>query len=350
MRTWILKEEEKTTEQIVNDIKATWKRTGVSLLSDGWFDIRNTSLINFLVNNPHGTVFFKTVDASDCVKDAEKLFELLDSVIEEIGEDIVVQVVTDNASAYKAAGNLLMEKRKSLYWTPCAAHCIDLMLEKIGEFPQHKNALIKAKKVSNFIHNYQLVLNLARKYATKDLIRPAATRFATAFLTLESMYQLKQPHQMMVVSKEWSKCKSTRKDKGKAMKKIVMSDTFWHSVVYSIKTTKPLVHVLRLVDGETPTMGFIYGAMDEAKENIAKNLDGDLSSYKEICDIIDQKWELQLHYDLHGATYYFNPQFRWSPNVSKHPEIKISLYKYKRGLFGLRSSLASYTTRPPCEL
>lgn len=90
MRTWILKEEEKSTSEIVNEIKATWKQTGVSLLSDGWSDMRNRSLINFLVNNPHGTVFLKTVDASDCVKDAQKLFELLDGVIEEIGEDNVI--------------------------------------------------------------------------------------------------------------------------------------------------------------------------------------------------------------------------------------------------------------------
>lgn len=374
MRTWILKEEEKTTSEIVNEIKATWKRTGVSLLSDGWSDMRNRSLINFLVNNPYGTVFLKTIDASDCVKDAQKLFELLDDVVEEIGEDIVIQVITDNASAYKAAGRLLMEKRKSLYWTPCAAHCIDLMLEKIGELPQHKNALLKAKRVSNFIHNHQWVLSLTRKFAKKDLLRPAVTRFATAFLTLESMHQLKQPLQMMFVSKEWSSCAWAKKPEGKAVKKIIMNDnTFWPSVVYSIKTTKPLVNVLRIVDGErTPAMGFIYGAMDEAKEKIAKNLDGDVSSYKEIWEIIDQKWEFQLHRDLHATAYYLNPRFRWSPNVSEHPEIKTGLYKcmdrlikdqetyvkvdaqldeykYKRGLFGFRSSLTSYLTRPPGE-
>ncbi|KAJ0757892.1 putative transcription factor/ chromatin remodeling BED-type(Zn) family [Helianthus annuus] len=110
LRTWILKEEVKTTTKMVNEIKATWKTTGVSLLSDGWSDMRNRSLINFLVNNQYGTVFLKTVDASDCVKDANKIFELLDGVVEEIEEDVVVQVVTDNASAYKKAGELLMKK------------------------------------------------------------------------------------------------------------------------------------------------------------------------------------------------------------------------------------------------
>ncbi|KAJ9558023.1 hypothetical protein OSB04_012637 [Centaurea solstitialis] len=212
---------------------------------------------------------------------AQKLFELLDQVIEEIGEKIVVQVVTDNASAYKAAGNMLMEKRKKLYWTPCAAHCFDLMLEKIGELPQQKNALIKAKR---------------------DCKR-------------------------CFISNEWSNCAWENKPEGKAIKKIVMDDrNFWRSVVYSIKTTKPLVHVLQIVDGETPAMGFIYGAMDEAKERIAKNLDDDVSSYKEIWDIIDAKWDHQLHRDLHASGYFLNPRFRWFNDFSNHSDITRGLF------------------------
>ena len=57
IQTWILEGGYKTTEEIVNEIKATWKKTGVSLLSDGWTDGRNKTLINFLVNNPCGLFF-----------------------------------------------------------------------------------------------------------------------------------------------------------------------------------------------------------------------------------------------------------------------------------------------------
>ncbi|GJW67221.1 crooked neck-like protein 1 [Tanacetum coccineum] len=49
------------------------------------------------------------------------------------------RVVTDNASSYKAQGKLLMEKRKHLYWTPRAAHCIDLMLEDIEKIQRPQN-------------------------------------------------------------------------------------------------------------------------------------------------------------------------------------------------------------------
>ncbi|XP_031097010.1 uncharacterized protein LOC116001264 [Ipomoea triloba] len=188
LRTWILKEELKTTKRFVDDIKSTWPVTGVSIMSDGWQDVRHMSLINFLVNNPSGTVFLKCLDASEHVKDAKLLFRLLDEVVEEVGEEIVVQVITDNA--------------------------------------------IEAT---------------IRIYASKA--------------------------------------------DGKEARKIILKDNnFWLSLIYAIKTTKPLVELLRLVDGEKePAMGFLYNAMDEAKEKIAKNLGGEEKDNKEIWDIIDEK-------------------------------------------------------------
>ncbi|KAK2637874.1 hypothetical protein Ddye_025669 [Dipteronia dyeriana] len=121
LSTWVLQKEVETINTVVDDVKKTWKTTGVTIMSDGLIDIRGRSLLNFLVNNPKGTViFFKTIDASDMVKDVGLIFHLIDDVVEEVREDIVVQVVTDNASTYKAACRLLMEKRKHLYWTPYA--------------------------------------------------------------------------------------------------------------------------------------------------------------------------------------------------------------------------------------
>ena len=80
---------------------------------------------------------------------------------------------------------------------------------------------------------------------------------------------------MLFVSQEWSSSAWPKKSKGKAVKKIIMNDnTFWPSVVYCIKSIKPLVQVLRLVDGKKiPAMRFIYGVMDTTKEEIAKNFD-----------------------------------------------------------------------------
>ena len=53
----------------------------------------------------------------------------------------MVQVVTDSASAYISAGEKLMEKRRKIFWNPCVAHCIDLMLHDIGDLPVHANTI-----------------------------------------------------------------------------------------------------------------------------------------------------------------------------------------------------------------
>ncbi|KAI0526896.1 hypothetical protein KFK09_002489 [Dendrobium nobile] len=371
LRTWMLNEEVKTTSKMVDDVKKTWIETGVTIMSDGWSDIRHRSIINFLVNNPYGTVFLKSIDASSFVKDAQLLFEMLDEVVEEVGDALVVQVVTDNASAYKAAGRMLMEKRPHLYWTPCAAHCIDLMLERLGQLPQHKSAILKAKFVSKFIYNHSWVLSLMRKFTDKEIINPAVTRFATAYLTLQRFKELRQPLEAMFASEEWDKSSWAKKQEGKHVKKIVMKDdSFWRSTNYALKTTRPLVNVLRMVDGErAPAMGFIYEAMNRAKEDIAKELGGQESAYKEIWDIIDEKWDRQLHQHLHAAAYYLNSQFHYDKNFHVDKEVKTGLYAcmdrliseedylkvndqledfhLKKGMFGFRAAQACYKTRSP---
>ena len=52
--------------------KKEWKKIGCTLMSDGWSDKKNKSLTNFLVNNPSGIVFLKSVDTSNVIKDAQK--------------------------------------------------------------------------------------------------------------------------------------------------------------------------------------------------------------------------------------------------------------------------------------
>lgn len=43
---------------------------------------------------------------------------MLDKVAEEVGKENVVQVLTNNAANYTAAGELLIQKRNHLCWTP----------------------------------------------------------------------------------------------------------------------------------------------------------------------------------------------------------------------------------------
>ena len=74
------------------------------------------------MNSLVGTWFMKSIDVSDTIKNEELMFKYLDEVVEEIGEENVVQDITDNASNYVNVGTRLMEKRRRLWWTLYAAH------------------------------------------------------------------------------------------------------------------------------------------------------------------------------------------------------------------------------------
>ena len=74
------------------------------------------------MNSLVGTWFMKSIDVSDTIKNEELMFKYLDEVVEEIGEENVVQDITDNAFNYVNVGMRLMEKRRRLWWTLYAAH------------------------------------------------------------------------------------------------------------------------------------------------------------------------------------------------------------------------------------
>ena len=154
--------EYKDMEDYVNLQREKRKTYGCTIICDGWTGPTKLSIINFMVYCKGSTIFLKFVDASDNIKDNKYLYGLLEDVIKEVGETNVVQIVTDNGSAFVKDGKLLM-KKYNLYWTPCAAHCIDLMFEDTGKRESVSNLITNARKITNFIYNHGLLLATIRK-------------------------------------------------------------------------------------------------------------------------------------------------------------------------------------------
>eukprot|EP00268_Persea_americana_P003521 TRINITY_DN11063_c1_g1_i3.p1 TRINITY_DN11063_c1_g1~~TRINITY_DN11063_c1_g1_i3.p1 ORF type:complete len:427 (+),score=78.69 TRINITY_DN11063_c1_g1_i3:391-1671(+) len=149
---YCVEEEYKETVDWVNTFKRIWRERGCTLMCDGWTTVTRRSLLNFLVYSSLGTVFIKSVDATEYVKDATYLNKLFNEVIEDIGEECVVQIITDNDASMKKAGMILMQQRPNIFWSPCVAHCLDLMIEDIAKRKMIKGVILKAKKITNYIY------------------------------------------------------------------------------------------------------------------------------------------------------------------------------------------------------
>ena len=55
-------------------------------------------------------------------------------------------------------------------------------------------------------------------------------------------------------------------------------------------------------------MLYIYEAVYRGKEEIASNCKNQESQYNKVWKIIDTHWDLQLHSNLHVASFYLNPK------------------------------------------
>ena len=102
------------------------------------------------------------------------------------------------------------------------------MLEDIGKIDWIKKNVEHAKSITKYIYNHSWILSLMRKHkGGRDIIRSAITRFATHFLTLQSMLSQHRNLQRVFSSDEWNECQWYHKQDGKYVKNKVNEKIFW---------------------------------------------------------------------------------------------------------------------------
>ena len=288
--------EYKDMEDYVNIQREKWKTYGCTIMSDGWTGPTKLSIINFMVYSKGSAIFLKSVDASDKIKDNKYIYSLLKDVIKEVGETNVVQILTDNGSAFVKAGKLLM-KKYNLYWTRCAAHCIDLMFEDIAKRATVSELITNARKITNFIYNHGWLVAKVRKVCGGDIVRLGATRFATNYIALESLLKKRVDLKKIFISDEWASHKLSRSTIGHDVEVLMFDHTYWEKVSKLVSIYEPLYTVLRIVDSEVvPTLPFVYELIRVMKQNLHQ-----LNAKDWVKTITADRWDRTLKHPLHAA-------------------------------------------------
>ncbi|KAH7672113.1 Ribonuclease H-like protein [Dioscorea alata] len=134
-----------------------------------------------------------------------------------------------------------------------------------------------------------------------------------------------------------------RKELEKKIVDLVLDSSFWKECVVIVKVAKPLVRVLRIVDGDDrPAMGFIYEAINKAKEEMSKRFQRRKKRVKPYLKIVDSRWDRQLHKNLHAVVYWLNPRFHYNNQEMENHKHTISrlldvIERYSNENFDLRS-------------
>ena len=238
--------------------------------------------------------------------DAQYLYSLIDDTLGMVKNwhKYIVAIVTDNAANFNTAAKKLCEKHRSIIWVRCTAHCIDLMLEDIGKLEDVRDTIDEGKMITSLIYNHQFMTDLLRVMNEgREILRPGITRFATHFVAIESLCRAKANIMQMFTSTAYVNSDFSRQPLARRVQQIVFGEDFWIRAERIIDLLEPLVLVLKLVDADTkPTMGFVYDAMDRAKLAIEQRSRRKYGTYyKKLWKIIDNRWDNQMHQDIHAA-------------------------------------------------
>ena len=107
--------------------------------------------------------------------------------------------------------------------------------------------------------------------------------------------------------------------KGKTAYATMVSAHFWNGVSLCLRVFEPLFKVLRLVDGDKkPSMGFLYGELQKARNEIKEALKNNEAHYRPIIQIIDEKAHDRLDGPLHLAAYFLNPYYFFKDQNIQH--------------------------------
>eukprot|EP01018_Ginkgo_biloba_P008666 Gb_07587 [translate_table: standard] len=220
----------------------------------------------------------------DHKKTSKFIFKILEEVVLEVGEENVVQIVTDSASNCVGVGKMIMARFKTIYFEPLVL-LITWILHDLGKLPWVNEAIRRGKLIANFVVNHHLTLSIYRKHVMRELLRPCDIRFVTYYITLNRVVDEKTSLSLIMCSNEWEK--SPLSKTSKACEEIILSSNFLDSAQRVLNMCEPIVEMLLLVDSDTPCMGFSYEGMECCKEAIARVFNNVIDDYKLICNMVD---------------------------------------------------------------
>ncbi|XP_057831543.1 uncharacterized protein LOC131042228 [Cryptomeria japonica] len=342
VRSTLLAKEVKNIDNALAPIRNSWKQTGVSIISDGWKDTKNRPLINVIAVCPKGAMFLKAVDCEGQMKDAQFIANILIQCIQDVGPQNVVQVITDNAKNCRAAGMLIETRFEHIFWTPCAVHSLNLMLQKIGrKIDWIKQIYVEAEEIQMFITNHNMSQAIFRSFSQLELLKVAETRFASNTIVLRRLVKVRQPLASMVISQSWSLWRQSNTERAANVKRMILDDTWWDRVEYLLSFTEPIMSMIRYTDMDHPCLGEVYDGIDSMIEKMkaiinAKEQDPEETFFKEVQSICVERWN-KMTTPLHLLAFALTPKF-YSDEMLAKPS-RVPPYRDSEVSEGCRTAL-----------
>lgn len=139
------------------------------------------------------------------------------------------------------------------------------------------------------------------------------TRFATHYIVLKRLVDVKQALKSMVISDIWAVWRQSQTDRANNVRRLILDEDWWAQIDYLLSFTEPIYTLIRRCDTDKPILGDIYDCIDTMVEQvrdiiIEKEQDPSEFFYKQIYDVIKKRWD-KMTTPLQLLAYALNPKY-----------------------------------------
>ncbi|GBG74259.1 hypothetical protein CBR_g17969 [Chara braunii] len=212
------------------------------------------------------------------------------------------------------AGRMIEAEFLHIFSIGCTAHNIDLMLEAFTKIGWVDDAIKREVEVAKLFTNHTWVRDLLLSKSNREIVaKPGATRFATNFIMLGSLQRLYLPLRSCLVDAAWKESivLPIQRHLFHAATECILDNSSSSGVEKVIETSKPLLGLLKFVDGDGPTISKIYGRMDNLVEKLRENEVFTGMEKDELEAIIMRRWNAMTS-PVHCAAMFLDPEFKAS--------------------------------------
>ncbi|XP_065684855.1 uncharacterized protein LOC136096995 [Hydra vulgaris] len=253
--------------------------TNLTLMSDGWTNIRGDHIVNFCIKAPKQKPFFYTsINTSGIIQNSSAVAAAILQVIEKIGSQKFTSFISDNAPVMKSAWSIIEEKYPHISASGCGARGVNLLVKDIVSTIEATKTVKDAEKIIKYLKNHHIVKAKfdERRIAANislSLSMPVSTRWFSYYKSMSSL-QLSKYVLIKLVDKESPLLKEIQpKNTSAAVMALIKSNPFWDRLSKLVKSIEFLSNVIGKLESDTAPLSFVYDYFGQMYHSYMDNKD-----------------------------------------------------------------------------
>jgi hypothetical protein len=285
----------------------------VALVTDGWSNIRNDHLVNYVAVFPYSDnppIFLKSIVTGETKQTSESIADAIEAVIDEVGRHRVAGVVTDNAANMQGAWSLLKQRHPTLICNGCAAHTFNLLVKDVCQSPDIASVLESCRTITTFVKTRTAVVSRFKTIQTaqqlegtiqhkRRLVLPADTRWYTHHSCVKRVLENKDVLRQLASHPVVDGITGQSRIKRDEFIGLVLDQSFWDRVGSVETILCPTSKIIGELEANGTALSRVYQSFLDLREKWAAN--------KQLVALVDDRWAF-LHTESMGMAYFLDPK------------------------------------------